>query len=110
MTKPPQVDLSGMTLFVAIVEEGSLSAASRALGIPKATVSRQLAELERQAGAALLARSTRALTLTDLLRRHFERIRDLVHDARAAQGELLAGAVEPSGLLRVSASYSYGSS
>ena len=108
MTKPPQVDLSGMTLFVAIVEEGSLSAASRALGIPKATVSRQLAELERQAGAPLLARSTRALTLTDLGRRHFERIRDLVHDARAAQGELLAGAVEPSGLLRVSASYSYG--
>ena len=108
MTKPSQVDLSSMTLFVAIVEEGSLSAASRALGTPKATVSRRLAELERQAGAPLLARSTRALTLTDLGRRHYDRVRDLVHEARAAQAELLAGSFEPSGLLRVSASYSYG--
>ena len=103
-----RVDLSGMALFVSIVEEGSLSAAARALGIPKATVSRRLGELERQAGAPLVARSTRSLTLTDAGRRHYERVRDLVQDARAAQAELVASNAEPSGLLRVSASASYG--
>lgn len=97
-----------MTLFVSIVEEGSLSAAARALGMPKATVSRQLAEMERRAGVPLIARSTRSLTLTDAGRRHYERVRGLVHDARAAQADLLAGNSEPSGLLRVSASMSYG--
>ena len=97
-----------MLLFVSIVEEGSLSAAARALGMPKATVSRQLAEMERGAGVPLVARSTRSLTLTDAGRRHYERVRDLVHEARAAQAELLAGNNEPSGLLRVSASMSYG--
>jgi DNA-binding transcriptional LysR family regulator len=105
---PSRTDLSGMTLFVSIVEEGSLSAAARALGMPKATVSRHLAEMERQAGGPLIARSTRSLTLTGAGRRHYERIRDLVHDARAAQAELLASNNEPSGLLRVSASVSYG--
>ena len=108
MERSQRVDLSGMALFVSVVEEGSLSAAARALGIPKATISRRLAELERQAGAPLLARSTRALALTDAGRRHYQRVRDLVHEARAAQAELLAGNTEPSGLLRVSASASYG--
>ena len=52
-----RADLSGMALFVSIVEAGSLSAAGRALGLPKATVSRRLAQLERQAGAPLVART-----------------------------------------------------
>ena len=103
-----RLDLSGMALFVSIVEEGSLSAAGRALGLPKATVSRQLAQLERQAGAPLVARSTRSLTLTDAGRRHYERVRGLVREAQAAQAELVAGNAEPSGLMRVSVSATYG--
>ncbi len=102
------VDLSGMALFVSIVEEGSISAAARALGLPKATLSRQLGEMERRAGMPLLARSTRSLALTDAGRRHYERVRDLVHDARAAQAELQAASHEPSGVFRVSASMAYG--
>ncbi len=102
------VDLSGMAVFVSIVEEGGISAAARALGMPKATLSRRLSEMERRAGVPLVARSTRSLALTDAGRRHYERVRDLVHQARAAQAELLAGSNEPSGLLRVTASTAYG--
>lgn len=108
MQRPLTPDLSGMALFVGIVEGGSLSAAARELGVPKATVSRHLARMERDAGVALIARSTRSLTLTDAGRRHYERVRDLVHEARIAQAELLAANDEPSGLLRLSASTSYG--
>jgi len=101
-------DLSGMALFVRIVEEGSLSAASRALGLPKATVSRRLRLLEHEAGAPLVARSTRSLSLTDPGRRYYERVRSIVHEAQSAQAELVADNAEPSGLLRVSASLAYG--
>jgi len=57
--------LDAMSVFVATVETGSLSAAGRRLGMPLATVSRKVADLEAQLHARLLHRSTRKLTLTD---------------------------------------------
>jgi hypothetical protein len=51
--------LADMTLFVEIVEGGSLSAAGRALNLPKASVSRRLLLMEARLGAPLLHRSTR---------------------------------------------------
>lgn len=101
-------DLAGMSLFVTIVEEGSLSAAGRALGLPKATVSRRLALFEAGLGTPLLARSTRALNLTDAGRRLFERARPLVREAEAAEAEIAAAQAEPAGLVRVAVSVAYG--
>ncbi len=57
--------LDAMTVFRAAVDTGSLSAAGRKLGMPLATVSRKLADLEAHLKARLLNRSTRKLTLTD---------------------------------------------
>ena len=78
------VNLAGMALFVKIVESGSLSAAGRVLGLPKATVSRQLTLMEGRLGTPLPRRSTRALTLTDTGRRYYERVRPIVRDAELA--------------------------
>ena len=81
----------GMSIFVAAVETGSLTAASRRLTIPLPSVSRKLAELEAHLGTRLLARSTRKLTLTDAGADYFQsckRILDEVSDAeRLAAGE-----------------------
>ena len=66
-------DLTSMAFFIRIVDEGSITAAGRALGLPKATVSRRLAMLEKRIGAPLIARSTRAISLTDAGRRLYER-------------------------------------
>lgn len=101
-------DLSGMSMFVRIVEEGSLSAAGRALGLPKATVSRNLALLEKRLGAPLLTRSTRALNLTDAGRRFFDRVRPIVREAQEAAADIKNDNAAPSGLLRVAASVAYG--
>jgi len=57
--------LEAMSLFVAAVEAGSLSAAGRRFGVPLATVSRKVSDLERHLKTRLLNRSTRQLTLTD---------------------------------------------
>lgn len=102
------VDFSRMVLFAKIVECGSLSAAGRLLGVPKATISRQLALMEHRMGAPLLRRSTRALSLTDTGRRYFERIRPIVRDAEMAQAEALAEHAAPSGTLKIAAPVAYG--
>ncbi|WP_434042156.1 MULTISPECIES: LysR family transcriptional regulator [Sorangium] len=101
-------DLSGLSMFVRIVEEGSLSAAGRALGLPKATISRNLALLEKRLGAPLLIRSTRALSLTDTGKSFFDRVRPIVRDAQLATAEVKSHQAAPSGLLRITAPVAYG--
>jgi len=58
------MDLNSVELFVRVVQKGSFSAASRHTGVPVATVSRRVSELERSLDVRLLERSTRHLRLT----------------------------------------------
>lgn len=80
-----------MRVLVAAVDAGSLSAAGRRLGMPLATVSRKVSELEAKLKARLLNRSGRKLTLTDageLYVAACRRILDDVQEAeRSASGE-----------------------
>ena len=50
--------------FLVTVEEGSLSAAARALGLTQPTLGRQVSALERELGVILFERVGRGLTLT----------------------------------------------
>ena len=54
-----------MSTLVAVVEDGSLSAASRRLRVPLSTISRRVADLETHLGTALVTRTSRRLELTD---------------------------------------------
>jgi DNA-binding transcriptional LysR family regulator len=83
-----------MSVFAAVAEAQGFSAASRRLGVPLATVSRKVSELEAQLGVQLLARSTRRVSLTDTGRQYFEACRRILDDVseaeRAASGEYRA--------------------
>jgi DNA-binding transcriptional LysR family regulator len=57
--------LEAMTILLKVVEKESFSGASRDLGVPLATVSRKVNELERHLGTRLLVRTTRKVALTD---------------------------------------------
>jgi DNA-binding transcriptional LysR family regulator len=57
--------LDGIAAFVAIAEEGSISAAARRLRLPKSVISERLAGLEKSLGAVLVRRTTRKLALTE---------------------------------------------
>ena len=57
--------LETMTILLRVVDRGSFSAASRDLGVPLATVSRKVNELEAHLGTKLLVRTTRKVALTD---------------------------------------------
>ena len=75
----------GFSQFVAIVEEGSISAAARALDVPRATLSRRLASLEASLGVKLLHRSTRRLVPTPAGVELYRRTRRILQDAREAR-------------------------
>jgi DNA-binding transcriptional LysR family regulator len=108
MKRRPPADLEAIGLFVRIVDHGSLSAAGRALGIPKATLSRRLAQLERSLGTALLRRTTRAHSLTAAGRSLYDRVAPFLVEAERAAGDIQAAAEEPAGLVRVSAAVGFG--
>jgi DNA-binding transcriptional LysR family regulator len=57
--------LEAMSILLRVVDKGSFSAASRDLGVPLATVSRKVNELESHLGTRLLIRTTRKVALTD---------------------------------------------
>lgn len=57
--------ISGLEVFLAIVREGSLRAAARALGVGAPAVSHRLKALERRIGVDLLVRTTRSIELTE---------------------------------------------
>ncbi len=86
--------LEAMSILLAAIEAGSLSAAARRLGMPLATVSRKVSDLESHLRSRLLVRSTRRLALTDAGRSYVDacrRVLDEVAEAeRAASGEYRA--------------------
>ncbi len=59
------MDLNHVSAFVRVVQDGSFTAAAKALGLPKSSVSRSIAQLEQDLGVRLLHRTTRKLHLTD---------------------------------------------
>jgi DNA-binding transcriptional LysR family regulator len=97
-----------MTTLIAAVDCGSLSGASRRLGMPLATVSRKVSELEARLRTQLVVRTSRQLLLTEAGRDYVaasRRILDDVEEAeRAASGEYRA----PRGHLTITAPVMFG--
>ena len=77
--------LEAMSVFAAVVDAGSLSAAGRKLDIPLATVSRKLSDLEAHLSTRLLTRSTRQLVLTDAGRAYLESCRQILEQVDEAE-------------------------
>jgi DNA-binding transcriptional LysR family regulator len=100
--------LDAMTVFLAVVDAGSLSAAGRKLGMPLATVSRKLGELERHLGARLLNRSTRQLDLTGPGRAYEQACRRILDDVEGAERAAAGEYDTPRGELTVTAPIVFG--
>ena len=80
--------LHGLAAFLAVAERESFTAAAAALGLTRATVSAQVAELEARLGVRLLHRSTRSVRLTPAGVAFRERLADL--PGRMAEAERAA--------------------
>jgi DNA-binding transcriptional LysR family regulator len=97
-----------MQAFAAIADEGSLTAAARALGSSLPAVVRSLAAYEAQLGARLFNRTTRRVSLTDEGRQHLERCRQVLAAVDESESTLRAGAGEPAGHLTITAPVLFG--
>lgn len=100
--------LDSMSILLAVVDAGSLSAGARRLGLPLATVSRRVADLEAALGTQLLMRSPRGLAATDVGTAYLAACRRILDDVaeaeRIASGEFVA----PKGLLSLAAPIVFG--
>lgn len=100
--------LEDMRLFARVAEARSFTAAARLLGMPKQTVSRRIAELERSLGIQLLHRTTRRLHLTEVGAAYAERCAELVRLAEEANRVVTDAQQVPRGVLRVTADPVFG--
>lgn len=100
--------LSALSTFRRVAERGSFSAAARDLGVSNASVSKQIAELERTLGVQLILRTTRRLSLTEAGRQYFAEIAAILDQLAEADRALVALQSSPRGLLRVNAPMSFG--
>jgi DNA-binding transcriptional LysR family regulator len=89
-------------LFVAIVEQESMVRAAEHLGMPKATVSRRLTNLEAALGQRLLLRTTRRLTLTEFGQEFLDHCRRVADEVAATRDFVRSREERPRGRLRVS--------
>lgn len=103
LTVPEPSLFFGLEEFVAIVEEGSISAAARRVGLPRPSLSRRLKALEDRLGQRLLHRHSRQPTPTAAGRELYERASLLVGQARQLGEQLRRADDVPRGLLRISA-------
>uniref|UniRef100_UPI001962EEB5 LysR family transcriptional regulator n=1 Tax=Burkholderia sp. LMG 13014 TaxID=2709306 RepID=UPI001962EEB5 len=99
-----EVNLNDLYLFVQAVDAGSMSAAARRLDLPKSTVSKRVAELERTLGARLVHRTSRSFRLTPVGTEFFEHARAAVIEAESARDAVLRQAAEPAGVVRITSS------
>jgi DNA-binding transcriptional LysR family regulator len=100
--------LEAMHSFVAVARAGGFSAASRELGVPLATLSRRVADLERELGARLLRRSTREVALTDAGANFYATCRRLLDELRDAEEAVSGEYRSPRGELAVTAPLGFG--
>lgn len=92
----------GFEAFVAAYEAGSITGGAERLGIPRATLSRQLSRLEARLGVRLVHRDTRRFDPTEAGQELYERARRIVAESREALEAVRRNDDVPRGLLRVS--------
>jgi len=97
-----------MQTFVRIADEGSLTAAARALGSSLPAVVRSLAGYEASLGVRLFNRTTRRISLTEEGKQHLENCRHVLAALEESEAALSAGASEPAGHLTITAPVLFG--
>lgn len=100
--------ITGVQLFVRIVETGSFSKASVDLGVTQPTATKHVAAVEARLGARLLNRNTRGVSTTEIGALYYEKCKTIQRELEEADNlaSLLQSRV--GGQLRISTSVAFG--
>ncbi|MHC6219304.1 LysR family transcriptional regulator [Arthrobacter sp. MMS24-S77] len=95
------IEIAALRALVAVEQQGSVVAASEAMGFSPSAVSQQIKKLEKQSGVAVLERHGRGVLLTDRGMALAEYGRRILGELEELQATLLADPAKPSGVLRL---------
>lgn len=85
---PGKITLWGIEIYVAAVEEGTISLAAKRLGASPSSISQQLTNLEAAMGVQLLNRSTRPMAMTSAGQLFLRRAQNILTEVTQAKAEL----------------------
>ena len=99
---------SQLAVLAKVVDLNGFSAAARSLGVPKAAISRAVADLEKGLGVRVLERTTRRISLTAAGRVVYPHAKKLLDETEVARAQIARMHAPPTGPLRVAADPTYG--
>lgn len=97
-----------IAIFLEVFDAGGFAPVAKARDVAPSTISRKIATLEQSLGVSLFVRTTRKLSPTVEGAQFEQRLRPISAEIADIVSEIKDDAASPSGLLRVSASVSYG--
>jgi len=100
--------ITGVQLFVRIVETGSFSKASADLGITQPTATKQVAALEAHLGARLLNRNSRGVSATEVGALYYEKCKTICRELDEADNLAALLQARVGGTLRINTSVAFG--
>jgi len=98
------VDLTGISVFLAVAEARSFRVAAEHLGVTRPAVSQMIRRLEDRLGVALVQRTTRSVSLTEAGAQLYQRLSPAITEVGLALDATADRDVAPSGLLRLAVS------
>lgn len=100
--------VTGLRLFIRVVETGSFSKASTDLGLTQPTATKHVAALEKRLGARLLHRSTRGVTPTEVGAAYYDQCKLIARQLEDADNLAALMQSRVRGTLRISTSVAFG--
>lgn len=96
-----ELDLNDLYLFAQVINAQNFTVASRQLNIPKATISRRIAKLEKTLGVTLIQRNTRQFEMTNMGQQLYQYCVELMEQTHKIQ-EFINGQDELTGSIKFS--------
>ncbi len=107
-TVVPVDSVTGIRLFIRVVEAGSFSKASADLGITQPTATKHVAALEKRLGARLLHRSTRGVAPTEVGAAYYDKCKLIARELEEADNLAALMQSRVQGTLRINSSVAFG--
>lgn len=100
--------LEDMTMFIRVVDAGSITKAAEQLNIAKSAVSRCLKELEMRLNTQLISRTTRNSTLTEAGQKYYQEACSILGEVELLNEKISGVASQLEGTMRLTAPLSFG--